>query len=99
MLQLKWEQGNSLSVSHSVIWETDGDCGKLLAPIPSAGCRCGEAILTLLGQEGSVWGVEVHVPGDLWTHHIRHTHTHTEAQAHLALCPHAFMESALTRTD
>lgn len=54
-----------------------GDCE---APIPHAGCRCGEAMLSLMGREGSerVWGPEVHVPGDLWAHHV----TEREGETH-----------------
>ncbi len=74
MLLLKWEQDTipsplvSQSVSHLGnrwgLWET----ARLQFPMQAAGVV--EALLTLMGQGMCVWGVGVHVPGELWAHHI-----------------------------
>lgn len=66
MLLLKWEQDNSLSVSQSVIWETDGDCGRLRGS--NSPCRLQVWWRPCLYS----WDrrVGVHVPGEFWAHHI-----------------------------
>lgn len=97
MLLLKWEQGNSLSVSQSVIWETDGDCRRLLGSNSPCRLQVWRGHTHTPGTEGEYvfGGVEVHPPGELWAHHISHIH---KGQG-LSSCPHTFMASALTRSD
>lgn len=89
------KESKPISLPHSHLGDQWGLWWDWQAPIPHSGCRCVEAILTLMGLKGiTCLEVRVHVPGELWAHLISHTYTHTNRL--LSLHPHAFMTSECT---